>query len=214
MDKRFYVVREAMFENVNKQSNAYFRALAYCKSRGIDEKEIIELHNDSEYAYYKRLVALYGAENVGTHSKFEVMKGFENAVGESIQPLRIDVPFIYYDDKGKLNYEYLVTNPSELNTKLIYSKILLDKFWLEYGGYLKIVYLNDKNEYVEWKIGDYKEITSSFKNAQHKKVLAEHRAIREQQRYDRLLKLRSEGRISQNQTLELYRLEEIYGKRQ
>ena len=204
----FYLIRGMIFEKTTTKNNAYYRALNYCKKEGIDVSEIVEIYNDDELAYYKYLVEK--GYQVKTHTKMVLCEAFTNYNGDEIPSITLDIPFTYIDENGKTNYVFLIRVLYEIDNRLLLLKKIFDREHKD-DNYLKMVWLNVKGEYIEWKIGHYADIKKDFQSQEHMFVLAKHKAIRERQKYDRLLKLRIEGKITDNQKKELYRLEAIYG---
>ena len=204
----FYLIRNVIIEKENIKDNAYLRSLKYCKDNGIDRSEIVELFNDNELAFYRCLIAK--GYQVKTHVKTELFKSFKNFIGDEIPSITIDIPFVYIDENGDTNYAFLISSLYDIDNNLILVKKLFDKEHRD-DNYLRLVWLNNKGEYIDWKLGDYTMIAKEFRTNEHKIILAKQRAIRERQKYDRLLKLRSDGKITDNQRKELYKLEAIYG---
>lgn len=211
MNNYLYVINDMVFKNDEHKYNGKARAIAYCKRHKLDQASIVTLRNDTELAYYQRLKAREEQgeiTNVATHQPYMLINGFENSNGENILPLLVDMPFQYLE-KGKYHYELVVEKVNDLTASLIYGKALFDYHYKDKGAYLKLLYVSDSGEFVEWKLEDINNVRKMFKSQSHKAILAQHKKIRDQQAYNRLIKLRDEGRISVNQRKELYRLEGI-----
>ena len=210
MTNYMYVVNDLVFENQDGKFNARKRAKAYCKSHGIDEGKLLEVRNDVELQYLKH-IKKNGARWIGTHEKVLVHNSFNNIVGHYIPPVVADVPFHYVDDNG-IHYEWLVSSIYNLTADLVNTKVMFDEFHYHDDYYLKLVYVDVDGTYKEFTLNELELIRDKYKKESHRKMLANLKELRERQTYDRLLKLRAEGRITESQTKTLYRLEERYGK--
>jgi len=212
MAKRIYLVRENIFHDEGNVYKGKPSAIAYCKKNGISQDEIVELYNDSELVYYRLLqekVAKGEIKSVRTHQKKIITNGFTNARGENIPAMVVDIPFEIVGD-GYVHYINLVTDFKSLTRHLLTEKILFDYFYKKEEGYIRIVYQGNDGKYKDYRLEDYGKLKAEFQSEEHKRLLEQHRAVRERQKYDRLLKLREEGKITDNQRKELYRLEELY----
>ena len=210
MAKRIYLVRDCIFHDGNNTYKGKPSAIAYCKKNGIDPDEIVELYNDSELVYYRHLqekIKRGDIISVKTHQKKIAINGFTNARGENIPALVIDIPFVI-EGEGYTHYIKLITDFKSLDRYLLYEKILFDYFFKKEEGYMRIVYQDNEGVYHNYQLDDYAKLKKEFQSEAHKKMLAEHRKIRELEKFDRLKRLRDEGKITDNQRKELYRLEE------
>lgn len=203
-----YIVNGIVFESNEGKHNAKRRATAYCKKNDISEGEMLEVRNEVELKYIQQLK---NVKFLSTHEKMVVQQCFNNAVGQYIPAFVIDVPFHYVDDNG-IHYEWVIGDKKELNQKLVDSKMMFDKFYVFEKYYLKLIYLDTDGTFKEFLLTDIEELRLKFRKAEHKEMLKSLAEIRARQTYDRLLKLREEGRITQSQTKALYKLEERYGK--
>ena len=209
---KFYWVRGTIFENSKNKVNAKGKAIRYCRENGIDESEIYELSNKSELAYLEYLKSDSKYQNIVSNQKVVLVNEFENYNHDKIPPLEINVSFIYSLVAGyvrQTQYVKVIDSVYELNKQFINEKILFDCLYAN-NGYLQVLYLDQEGNWKEWKMGD-KTLAIQERKAQHKKMLTQKKAIRDRQKYDRLLKLRSEGKITERQTKELYRLEKVFG---
>lgn len=206
-----YIVGDKAFYFDGNNQSTFYQALKYSREIGLKKDEIVRIDNEDELDYYNYLRAEKGIKKVICHSKQELLGGFTNVVGDEISPIEVDIPFVYQDEKDTWHYEWLITSLLDVTIKLIFTKKLFDKIGTEGTNlYLKIVYLNNEGEYIEWKLDDYDQIAKDYRSEAHKKVIAQRKAMREQQRFDRLMKLREEGKITDNQRNELYKLEAKY----
>lgn len=203
---KFYFVGGKVFkEKSSVQSLIYARHFA--KENGIKEQDIYELHNDTELAYLRHILE-QGARNILTHINHTHIGDFTNRYGELIPKLTFDLTFEFNDMQNYHHWVMIAHTPYDLNKELIFNKTLFDYCHQEY--YSMEVYYLKNNEWVEWHIGDKTEYIEMRKE-NHKRLLAQKRVIRDRQKYDRLMKLRSEGKITDKQTKELYRLDKVFG---
>lgn len=204
--KKFYYINGKVFDETTSQKSLAF-AKKYAKDNNLDESQIYTLVNKSELAYLYELLEGQEVSNIVSNRKVELVKGFENYNGDTIPPLEINVSFIFQKNDKK-QYVKIIDSVYELNKQFINEKILFDCLFVD-NNYLQVYYLDD-DKWVEWKIQDIAPFVKE-KKEQHKRLLAQKRAIRDRQKFDRLLKLRSEGKITERQTKELYRLEKVFG---
>lgn len=204
--KKFYYINGEVFDETTSQKSLAF-AKKYAKDNNLDESQIYTLVNKSELAYLKELLKREDVSYIVSNRKVELVKGFENYNGDTIPPLEINVSFIFQKNDKK-QYVKIIDSVYELNKQFINEKILFDCLFVD-NNYLQVYYLDD-DKWVEWKIQDIAPFVKE-KKEQHKRLLAQKRAIRDRQKFDRLLKLRSEGKITERQTKELYRLEKVFG---
>jgi len=210
--KRIYLVRDCIFHDENNAYKGKPSAIAYCKKHGIDLDEIVELYNDSELIYYRHLqekVKQGYLISVKTHQKKTIINGFKNRRGEIIPALVVDVPFVV-EGEGYTHFIALVANFTSLTRQLLQDKILFDSTFYKEGYYLRIIYQDNDGKYCDYHLNDYEAVKKEFQSAKHKELLEKQRQIREAEKFDRLKRLRDEGKITDNQRKELYRLEEIY----
>ena len=208
MAKRIYLVRDCIFHDEDNSYKGKPSAIAYCKKYGIDPEEIVELYNDSELIYYRHLqkkVEHGDIYSVKTHQKKIIINGFTNARGENIPALVVDIPFVV-EGEGYTHYINLVTDFKSLNRYLLTDKVLFDYFFKKEQGYIRIVY-EDSNGYHDFSLDSYKKLKKEFQGEAHKRLLEQHRRVRELEKFDRLKRLRDEGKITDNQRKELYTLE-------
>lgn len=209
---RFYWVRGTTFENSENRVNAKGKAIRYCRENGIDESEIYELSNKSELAYLEHLKSDSKYQNIVSNKKVELVREFTNYNHDEIPPLEINVSFIYSLVAGYVNqkqYVKVVDSVYDLTKQFINEKKLFD-YLFEKNNYLQVLYLDQEGNWKEWKIGD-KTLGVDERKANHKKMLTQKKVIRDRQKYDRLLQLRQEGKASERQLQELYRLEKVFG---
>jgi len=208
MNNPLYLIKDMVFRNDEHKYNGKARATAYCKRHDIDPIEIVTLKNDTELAYYRHLqdkLAKGEIREMATHQSYDVTEAQKNYIGETTLVIACDVPFLYIDNDG-LHCELVIEDINEVDTKLIYQKILFDNKFA-FMTYLKLLYVDKDGNFVEWKLDDIPVLRKMF-TAKYRKASQEKRQqIRDQQTYDRLVQLRDEGRISVSQRKELYRLE-------
>ena len=206
---KFYWVRGTIFENSENKVNAKGKAIRYCRENGIDESEIYGLSNKSELAYLETLMNREDVSEIKSHNNALTIFKFTNANNDEIPQLDIQCSFIY--KKGEqLHLVSIVDSVYELTKLFIIQKIIIDYYGKENGIYLQVLYLDQVGNWKEWKIGD-KSLAIEERKANHKKMLTQKKAIRDRQKYDRLLKLREQGKISEKQSQELYRLQKVFG---
>lgn len=206
--QKFYYIKGEVYKESNARKSYAF-AKHYAEENGYSLDDIYELHNDSELEFLKRLLLLIrDVAGVKTHEQIELIKSFYNNIGYSIPSCKLDVSFTFYTET-RHHYVIVVDSVYELTRELILTKTLFDYLGKDKGCYLEVYYL-DKEEFNEWQIGD----NTHFINAReenHKKLLAQRRAIRDREKYERLLHAREKGTISDGQRRELYRLEKVFG---
>lgn len=212
MSERIYIVRDLVFLNQGGKYNGKRNAIVHCKKNKIDTSEIIELYSETELEYYK-LLKDRDVKSLSIHQPMLVQKGFNNANEDFIPPVMVDVPFRYIDDKG-IHYDWVVGKAYELDTRLVNSKFYFDKYYLTSDKYLRLIYKDTDGQFKEFTISETNDIRRKYQIKMHKEMLRERKALRDRQVYDRLMKLRNEGLITESQTKELYRLEELYGTTQ
>jgi len=208
--RKFYFVRGMVFEECNPRKS-YIYAKHYADLKGYSEKEIYELRNDSELNFLKELLKRgEEIEHLSTHKQVKLIKQFTNSAGIDIQDYVFDISFFFFD-RGtcEIRSVLVVDSVYELNRELKLNKTLFDYLGKESGQRLEVYYYQN-GVLKEWQIGDNDYFIQERKE-QHKKFLAQRRAIRDSQKYDRLLKLRREGKITERQSKELYRLEKVFG---
>jgi len=208
--KIYYIQGEIFREKTNKKALAF--AKHYAKEHGYDEKDIYELSNNAEIVYLTQLLEKQEkgeVEAIFTSKRIAVLSGFENYDNEDIPELAFEISCIYREKGGgHRHYVKVVNSVYELTRELINSKILFDYVFKDTAS-LEIYYPDEDNKLKKWKLTD-KDIFIKEAKERHKKKLAQMRAIRDRQKYDRLLKLRSEGKITERQSQELYRLEKVF----
>lgn len=211
MNSPLYLINDLVFRNDEHKYNGKARAIAYCKRHNLDEREIITLKNDTELTFYQYLKERVPDGKVLVHIPYVVQDTFRNFVGDVIPPTIVDVPFVYTDINHKLNCELIIEDIKDVDMKLIYGKIMFDKQFAD-TTYLRLLVTNEQGEFVEWKLDDIPTLRKKFTAEYRKKIFEKHQLIRDKQTYDRLLSLREEGRITVNQSKELYRLENLFKK--
>ena len=208
--KIYYIQGEIFREKTNKKALAF--AKHYAKEHGYDEKDIYELSNNAEIIYLTQLLEKQEkgyVENIFTNKRIAVLSSFENYDNEDIPELAFEISCIYQEKGGgHRHYVKVVNSVYELTRELINNKILFDYVFKDTAS-LEIYYPDEDNKLKKWKLTD-KDIFIKEAKERHKKKLAQMRAIRDRQKYDRLLKLRSEGKITERQSQELYRLEKVF----
>ena len=212
--KNFYVVDDQVFKSDENKNNAKGKAIKYCRANGIAQTSILKLSNDSELEYYyylkecERQGEIY---QINSNCEVCLIGAFVNARGEQIPSLMCKVSFTYVDKKtNKPHIVYVAESIYNLNKNLMLIKTLYDLTRNDIGLSLEVYYIDENGAIVDWKIGDKDVYIKSRKN-QHQKRLIQQKAIRDRQKFDRLLKLRSDGKITENQRKELYRLEKVFG---
>lgn len=210
MIKKFYYVNGQIFENSENRANAKGKALRYCKENNIDKNEIYELSNNSELAYLQDLLKRDDIMCIKSHDHFELVEAKENANGDQNPPYVLPISFSFrYKSTAKPHYVAIINSVYELTKDFINSKILFD--YLNHPiYYLQVLYLDSDGLWKEWHIGDL-TLSIQEKKERQKKYNAQMKAIRDRQKYDRLLKMRSLGTITERQSKELYRLEKVFG---
>ena len=214
MSKRkvYHYVRGEVFENDYPKWNALAKARRYCNENAIDISEIYAVSSEGEIEYLERLLIKQEDGEIydlKSHEQVCLIGEFKNANGDKIPNYLFQTSFTYRDKlSNKAHIVYIVQSPYEITREIRLSKMLYDYNRRDMGCYLEILMFNDDLSFSEWKF-DSNEAIKELKEKEHKKLLAQKREIREQQKYDRLLKLRSEGKITERQTKELYRLEKV-----
>ena len=209
---RFYWVNGTIFENSDNKVNAKGKAIRYCKENDIKQSEIYELSNESELAYLKILINRTDVSSIKSHEKVQLIGGFLNSNNDMIQPFNFETSFFYLENKGDQKISHFVSiieSVYDLNKAFLVAKTLFDLNNKNQQIYLEVYYL-DNGEWKEWKMGD-STLAQKDQKEQYKKMLTQKKAIRDRQKYDRLLKLRQEGKASERQLQELYRLQNVFG---
>ena len=207
---KYYIVEDIIFESGEGTRNAKSRALSYCKKHNISYDNIVEINNDTELAYYKYLCEKKSRgeiNSIKTHQLEVLINGFHNSNGVFIAPMMTSIPFEYVDAQGKEHYDWVVGTVIELKHHVVESKYLFDLYNINNKKCLTLIYLDDDSTFQEWQLDDIENIRKKFRQKAHKEMLAKMQYIREQEKYDRLKRLRDEGKITDNQRKELYRLE-------
>ena len=206
--KIYYINGKTFKEAQNKK--AYNFAKKYAEENGLDKNKIYELSNNSELAYLQELLRREDIYEIKSHEEVCLVGEFRNSNDDVIPNYMFQISFSYREKAtNKAHIVYIADSVYSLTKNLVLSKTLYDYSRKEQGYYLEIYYLED-DKWVEWKIQDIAPFVKE-KKEQHKKLLAQKRAIRDRQKYDRLLRLRSEGKITERQSKELYRLEKVFG---
>lgn len=207
--QKFYYINGRTFkESTNKK--AYNFAKRYAEDNKLNVDDIYELSNHSELAYLEELLRRDDIYEIKSHEEICLIGEFKNSNGDVIPNYMFQSSFSYREkETNKAHIIYIADSVYSLNKNLILSKTLYDCTRADVGYYLEVYYLDDE-KWVEWKIQDIAPYVKE-RQEQHKRTLNQRKAIRDRQKFDRLLKLRSEGKITERQTKELYRLEKIFG---
>ena len=207
-----HYVRGIVFENDYPKWNALTKARRYCKDKGISLDEIYAVSSESEIKYLERLLIKQEDGEIfelKTHEQVCLVGEFTNANGDKIPNFMFQTSFTYRDKlSNKPHVVYVVDSPYEITREIRLSKTLYDREHCINDCYLEILIMNSDLSFSVWKF-ESNEAIKELKEKEHKRLLAQKREIREQQKYDRLLKLRDEGKITERQSQELYRLEKI-----
>ena len=213
----FYYVGGLVFKHSENKLNGKAKAIHYCREKGINEGEIYELSSENEQRFLERLLELKDGgliSDLKSHQTINLINEFINTNDEQIPPLEFKVSFTYQDTKAH-HYVYVVENLYKLSREIVLVKTIFDyknQSSNNPDGYLEVVYYDTDGNLHEWHIGDNQAFIQKRKE-QYKKNKNQKRAIRDSQKYDRLLTLRKEGKITEAQTKELYRLEKVFGGR-
>lgn len=211
MRTKFYYVRGEIFENSGGRYNAKGKALRYCKENNIDTSEIYELYNNSELAFLEELLGDENIDQVRSHNKIICTRTFKNANKDEIPSYEIDTTFTYREkEKEKTHLVAIINSAYDITKQFILEKSMLDFFLQDVGYYLEVYYLDDEGVWKEWKIGD-NTLSIKARQERKKRYVAQKKVIRDRQKFDRLLKLREQGKITERQSQELYRLEKVFG---
>ena len=208
----YQFVRGQAFFNDYPKWNAIVKARAYCKANGIDGSEIYTLSNESEQKFLEELLKRDDIYEIKSHEKVCLMAQFVNSNDDVIPSFMFQTSFTYRDKvSNKPHVVYVANNVYSLTKELVLSKTLYDREHFASGCYLE-VYLYDikTNTFNEWKIGS-RETFKEVQKYEHQTIVAQKKAIRDRQKYDRLLQLRDEGKITERQSQMLYRLEKVFG---
>lgn len=213
MSNFLYVIDDLVFENDEGKHNAKSKAIHYCNKHNIKTDLIIQMRDEVELAYYRLLCEKKSrgeVKSIETNMYATIMQSFYNANHEFIPPLNIVVPFVVKDNNGKIHYQKVISDIKDLNVYLIHVKHMFDKHNVVENKYLELIYLDDDGTFKTWTLDDFENVQAMYRLKKHKDILAKLRQLREQQKYDRLKRLRDEGKITDNQRKELYRLEDMY----
>ena len=207
--QQFYWVKGQAFENTNNRMNGMGKAVNYCKENGIDTSEIYTLNNNSELAFLQDLLNRDDIVELNCHKPVDLLKEFTNYNNEKLPTISIVPSFDYVIDKEPYrHYVKVINTPKELTREFLILKRLFDFNSREFG-YLEIYYLDDDGLWREWTYGDNSLFINQRKK-DHKQTLFEKKKLRDMQKFDRLLKLREQGKITERQLQELYRLEKVF----
>ena len=208
-----YVVNDLVFDNEEGKHNAKSRALNYCKKHGINTNLVMPIANEVDLAYYQLLREKKSHGEISgleLNMYFTIVQSFYNANREFIPAMLMTVPFIFTDKNGKRHYQKVVGNLKDLDSKLVDMKYMFDFHHLVEKKHLELIYLDDNGTFKEWQITDIENLRRMYRMKKHKEVLLKLKQLRERQKFDRLKRLRDEGKITDNQRRELYRLEALY----
>ena len=212
MIAKFYYVRGQIFENSNNRYNAKGKALRYCKENNINDNEIYELSNDSELAYLKKLLSDKNVVDIKSHIAINLVDEFTNANKDLIPCYKQTIGFSYKElVEDKTHFVSIIHSAYDITKDFILAKTTIDYYFKNVGYYLEVYYL-DNGEWKEWKIGNI-ELFAKEKKERKQKALAQKKVIRDMEKYDRLLKAREQGKITERQSQELYRLEKVFGSK-
>lgn len=208
----YYYVRGQIFYNDYPKWNGLAKAKHYCKVNDIDTSEIYELFNDKERKYLELLLNKEDVKEIKTHTTIFNSLPFTNCNGDEIPSFTFQASFVYLNtNTGHHRATYIPNSIYDLTREITLIKTIFDREMLESNKYLEIYVFDEKSQtFKEWKIGD-KELYKELKKQEHENLLTQKKEIRDRQRFDRLLKLRDEGKITETQTQELYKLEKVYG---
>lgn len=209
---KYYIVEGNIFEAGEGRHNAKSRALSYCKKHHIDYETIVEIYNDTELAYYKYLCEKKSRGeilSIKTHQLETLVNGFHNCNGVFIAPMMTSIPFVYTDADGKEHYDWVVGTVIELKHHVVDSKYLFDLYNIQKNKCLTLLYLDNDGSFIEWQMDEIENVRKKFRQKEHKEMLKKLQVVRDLEKYDRLKKMRDEGKITDNQRKELYRLEEL-----
>ena len=208
-----YVVNDLVFENEEGKHNAKSRALNYCKKNGINTNLVMQIASEVDLAYYQLLREKKSRGEISgleLNMYFTIVQSFYNANREFIPAMMTIVPFVFTDKEGKRHYQKVVGNIKDLDGKLVDTKYMFDLHHVVQKKYLELIYLDENGSFKTWTIDEIENLRKLYRAKKHKETLAKLRQLRERQKYDRLKRLRAEGKITDNQRKELYRLEELY----
>lgn len=207
--RKFYYIKDKVYEESNSRKS-YAYAKHYAEEQGFDKNEIYELHNDNELKFLKALLSRDDVYEIKSHEQVCLVGEFTNSNGDVIPNYMLDVSFTYVDKlTNKGHVVIVVDSVYKLTRELRLCKTLYDLDRKDDGCCLEVYFYED-DELKEWKIGDYDHFINE-KKEQHKKFLAQRRVLRDREKFDRLLKMRERGTITDAQRKELYRLEKVFG---
>ena len=210
-----HYVRGEIFENDYPKWNALLKARKYCKENNISTDEIYAFTGEGELEYLERLLIKQQdgeVYEIKTHEQVCLVGEFKNVKDDVIPNFMFQTSITYRDKlTNQPHIVYIVHSPYEITREIRLCKALYDReHWLA-NCYLEILIFNGEDiSFQEWKFTS-NEAIKELKQKEHKQLLAQKRAIRDRQKYDRLLKLRSEGKITERQSKELYRLDKVFG---
>lgn len=208
-----YIIDDLVFENSVGKHNAKSNAVHYCKKNGINPDRIVSVKNEVELAYYRLLkerLARGEITQLDLNMYATLIQSFYNANREFIAPMLTTIPFVFTDKEGKRHYQKVVGCIKDLDCKLVDTKYLFDLHHAVEKKYLELIYLDDDGSFKTWTIDELEVLRSKYRVKKHKEALEKLRKVRDLQKFDRLKRLREEGKITDNQRKELYRLEELY----
>ena len=211
----YHYVRGEIFENDYPKWNGLLKAQNYCNENNISFDEIYAVSSESEIEYLERLLIkqqdgeIY---EIKSHEQVCLVGEFTNSNGDTIPNFMFQTSFTYRDKlSNKPHVIYIVDSPYEITREVRLSKMLYDYNRRDMNCYLEILIFDSESlGFNEWKFTS-NEAIKELKIKEHKRQLAQKRAIRDRQKYDRLLKLRDEGKITERQSQELYRLDKVFG---
>ena len=207
----FYYVRGQEFHNENYKPLGKPKAIHYCRVNGISEDEIYELSNNVEREFLEALLKRDDIYEIKSHEEVCLVGQFVNSSGETIPNYMFQTSFTYREEEtNKVHFIFVANNQYKITKELALAKTLFDKELAYCDCCLEVYYQDENKNFKEWHIGDNAVFIQARKE-ERKQRLAQKKEIRDRQRFDRLLKLRSEGKITETQTQELYKLEKVYG---
>lgn len=205
----FYYVNGEIFKNTDNKFNGLEKAKRYCEEHSLPTSEIHAFTNESELRYFLQIWCREGYSELQTHPKIELLKTFTNYVGDQIPSLTFEPSMTYRDKDNQWHYILIPKSIFQVNKELINIKILFD--YLNKGtAHLEILIEQSKGEFVVWKCNDL-EMFKQAKKEIAKVKKGNLKELSESLKYERLLRLRSEGKITKTQSKELYKLEKKWG---
>ena len=212
--KTVYYVEGQRFLNDTNQRNGKQKALDYCRSNFVDEKDIIVFDSILEcdrYEYLKELEQQGIISKLRVHYKVHVQDAYVNANGDEIPPIDYNADFVYVEN-GKWIVEDVKGMSLFNDTRFELMKQIFDYKFKEKGAYIRIAIRRDK-KWIEWKLGEYKkprkliqtqsEKIKALQKEKHDREILDRKKERELTRYK---ELKSKEKLT---SVERNRLEEL-----